>query len=182
MKRIVLSLIFVLSLCCLVACGNNTTNNTESKKSSKDIGSRSNPYKVGDEINLKITNYRDTNEKYELTAKITAAYKEGEPGSSSPYHNTFYAARCEFSVAGDYDDGVRTMNMFEIGVLSEEMDSPNKSMILVSDSDSLNEIYTDVNYDVYLPAEEGIKYKYAYIKYRSQETGEFEKAYISLYD
>lgn len=51
MKKNILSIIFILCLCCLVACSNNTNNNTANRTYQK--GTRYNPYKAGEIIEIK---------------------------------------------------------------------------------------------------------------------------------
>ena len=190
MKKNILTLAFILCLCCLIACGNtennsntNANTNTNTNTTTKsDIGSRSNPYKIGDEIILNMCDYRDISKKYTLKVKFTEAYKEDDFMAMSSYYDAYKVAKCEFSLEGDYDDEIDTDFVFSITVLSEEMQPANLSMILVSNDDYIHNLYTGIDYNVYTLGYADNEYKYALIKYHSQETDEFENVYISLYE
>lgn len=189
------SLIGLLGLC-LMGCGSNTD---ESKTTSNDNkGSRENPYKVGETIEIENAYVPDyfnkdaANIPYKIELVITDII-EKEEGIAFMERNynifTFIpSAEVTFSVQGDYSDAINFSSFMDIRSVTDEMEIKGAS---VTDEkwEELYKFYTNVTYEKYITVQydqndtEPDTYKYITIEYYSDvKCLDRETVYVLLED
>lgn len=201
--RRVVNILLLFTLCMVfTGCGSGNAENqigtSESVKNEK--GTRNNPYQVGDSIVFDEEMYNGKGESdtscgtvpFRLSLTLNEVYTsaEGMALMEKEYDSfTFIpVADITFTLTGDYQDGIDYIFScpFEISVLTDTMETQSHSLV-THDLDSLNTLYTDTAYNVYVSGsydsdrDEPYTHKYIVISYATDVNGEEKKSiYIEL--
>jgi hypothetical protein len=173
-KKVLLAVVvFTLSLG-MMACGeanssiNSATENydtaTTGEKTETTKGTRSNPYTIGETIELDdLYHYDITYDKVSIT--VVKKFNE-EDWTVSKWSGAYYVLEYNLRIDGNYDDGVSvTSAPISIDVLSDDMVEADFAPVNVSTEENINEFYTGIDYDLYQRGKENINYKYCVIRY-----------------
>ena len=144
----------IFSFC---SCGNNTnTKNVEISEEQVSVGSRNNPYHIGDTIELSnitpylVGSYEDVSFNLVFTVNNSYSIDEGISIRESRYDTftTIPAANVTFKLTGNYDDMMLYSNIFEIVVVDEKMQTSSFISIEDDNQTSQHNIYTEAEYTV----------------------------------
>ena len=173
--------------------GNTVQHETLTETTSEnEIGTRSNPYQIGDTIELDIKPFfADIDEKYKdvslhLTLTINQSYTVEEGlamMSDNSWFNAIPAANVTFKLTGNYEDAMYSGDIFNLSVVDENMQT--EYYTLETDTqDALFDIYTDAEYTANLfhsydlDTKTGTEAKYYVLQYVDMDNKE-QCIYIS---
>lgn len=181
-------------------CGNtNSSDASETSKtaeaSNQDIGSRSNPYQIGDTITLtdmstvySMDKYKDATFELEFTVDEAYSPQEGIAFKAAKY-STFTAvpaAKMTFELNGNYDDKITWSDIFNVSIITEDMESVR--FISFTDTDDLSlhyDGYTASEYTYFVETKHDASTgetpvsKYLLVEYRDTENNN-QSIYVSL--
>lgn len=201
MKRLSMFLIITMMMICLVACGGSENSNKANDDSnttsfeSDDKGTRSNPYEMGEKIEITgistvydIEEYKDI--EFGLSFCVDQSYSpdEGIKLKETRY-DTFTAvpaAKITFELTGNHDDELTWANIFSVFVITDEMETHKFSSFEdIDDFSNIGTIYTGAEYTYYVLTAHDTKTnttpvsKYLVLEYRDTNK-ETHTLYFSL--
>ena len=206
--RKVISLILVMAIlmcgCLLSGCGSSdateppkgdkVTNEEKAKGGEAEenaLGSRSNPYKIGDTVRLDgaYCNFSGEphygipfsftltiNKKYSIAESIQICDKAGITFGDN-YGEELSFLDINFEMDGDYDDGINLYSIVDIAILSKSMNTVTAAFNDKNFDSPWNLVYTYVNCDAYCPCRASDKY--LVLEYRDEENKD-HSIYIDL--
>ena len=186
----------LLIFCCLCLVGCNNSADTSKNTSSKNKGTRENPYKVGESVIIKNAYTPDYWEKdaanipYTIELKINKMLAPGEGlALMERKYDTFFLipiAELTFSVQGDYSDSIAFNHLINLSSVTNEMEIEG-ARCTDEECHGLDEFFTNVTYEKYLAVSydknESKNYKYLKIEYYNDAEGlNTESVYVLLED
>lgn len=189
-KKIIIGVIvgvIILAIIIGVVLSSNGT-----KKSDNYKGTRNNPYTIGDTINISgmyhhlFDSYKNIEFGLSLTLNKVYRTNEGLKIEKAQY-DTFSeipVAKITFKITGNYQDRFPTDTVFKIVTVNEEMKSSSYPLYSMN-LESLDNIYTNTEYTVYVDGQYDIKaniaskIKYLVIEYYDKSNNK-QSIYISL--
>ncbi len=196
MKRLILVLCLTFLLVC-VGCGKQSDSiSKDTNQSNNKKGSRSDPYRVGEEVVLKDVcdmsgDYKDV--KLDVTFTISKTFTVEEGAKITNHDNTFASWRpvaiVDLHVDGDYDNRIdySSCDAFEFVVINDKMEEDG-AIFETLDLDQAS-YFTGVDYQFYIGANydnnnsTGEEAKYIEVNYKGyNENGDSytDKVYIEL--
>lgn len=201
MKRLSVFSVVTMLMISLVACNvsesgnesNNSSNNAAFE--SDDKGTRSNPYKIGEKIEIADISTVYDMEEYEdiefgLSFCVDQSYSPDEGiRLKETRYDTFTAvpaAKITFKLTGNYDDELTWTNIFSVFVITDEMETHKFSSFEgIDDFSNIRTIYTGEEYTYHVLTAHDTKTnitpvsKYLVLEYRNTNK-ETHSLYFSL--
>lgn len=133
---------------------NSKNNNSQSQSVNNGKGSRNDPYKIGDTIELKnitpISGIFGVEGEFDLTFKVNKVYSEEEGlrirKSRYDTYTTLPIASVTFTLKGDYLDDIYYDAVFSVQSINEEMEGPIGYSFENDKQENVSNIYTGKEY------------------------------------
>lgn len=145
--NIIMFIILIIVLFGLTGCNNSSNNNSK--------GSRSNPYKIGEQIKIDeiygIYDLEDIERPFKLTFIVNEIYdeKQGvelkeEKGASE--YSSIPIANISFEVSGDYEDEIKESSVFQVSYINNSMEK-QRYVLENKKQESIGSFYTGNQYN-----------------------------------
>ena len=147
--------IVIAGIAFAVSHSNNESNNNQSQTINTGKGSRNDPYKIGDVIELKdispVYPYGSlSGQKFDLKFKVNKIYSEAEGlkirKSKYDTYTTLPIANVTFTLTGNYLDKIYYNEAFSVQSINEDMEGPAGFDFQNDNQENISYIYTGKEY------------------------------------